>query len=335
MALLTPPPAAPQRGDRTTFAARVDAFITWLINFVSELLALVGNLNSLAAGGAYAIPFTVAAQADIGGTGGRLACENSAQSLAAANFLLIDQTDARGALVRAIMDEMYSSGSNLSAVRGYVKLTKSGDPSQWITFRITNWSFLTNYGILSVASTSYSSINPFILGDVVTASFQRTGDKGDTGNPGTQPSIYVRYEVAAGTASETFTAATWNPRSFNTVKWNDAPASLASYAPNTISLAAGTWEIEASACAPGINAHKVRLYNVIDSVVAEVGEAAYSNSSSGSPTRSHVRTRVTVPVGTTKTYRLDHWTATGGVAQTGSGGAAIEVYSEMKATKVA
>lgn len=79
----------------------------------------------------------------------------------------------------------------------------------------------------------------------------------------------------------------------------------------------------------------MRLYDVIDNVVAVVGEAAYSNSSSGSPTRSHVRTRVTVAVGTTKTYGLDHWTATGGVAQAGSGDAAIEVYSESKATKVA
>jgi hypothetical protein len=46
----SPPPinqftgATPQRGDRSTFSARVDAFVTWLIAFVVQLPALAANV---------------------------------------------------------------------------------------------------------------------------------------------------------------------------------------------------------------------------------------------------------------------------------------------------
>ena len=40
---ITPAPAAPQRGDRTTFSARVDAFLTWLIAAVTQFGAVATN----------------------------------------------------------------------------------------------------------------------------------------------------------------------------------------------------------------------------------------------------------------------------------------------------
>lgn len=41
---VTPPPAlTPQRGDRTTFSARMDAFITWFVAVIVQLVALVTN----------------------------------------------------------------------------------------------------------------------------------------------------------------------------------------------------------------------------------------------------------------------------------------------------
>lgn len=46
----SPPPinqftgAVPQRGDKSTFSARVDAFVTWLIAFVVQLPALAANV---------------------------------------------------------------------------------------------------------------------------------------------------------------------------------------------------------------------------------------------------------------------------------------------------
>lgn len=41
---VTPPPAlTPQRGDRTTFSARMDAFITWFVAVIAQLVALVTN----------------------------------------------------------------------------------------------------------------------------------------------------------------------------------------------------------------------------------------------------------------------------------------------------
>ncbi|MBZ2208467.1 hypothetical protein [Massilia soli] len=41
---ITPPPDGPQRGDRATFAGRVDAFITWLIAAVAQFGALATNV---------------------------------------------------------------------------------------------------------------------------------------------------------------------------------------------------------------------------------------------------------------------------------------------------
>jgi len=41
---VTPPPALiPQRGDRTTFSVRMDAFITWFVAVIAQLVALVTN----------------------------------------------------------------------------------------------------------------------------------------------------------------------------------------------------------------------------------------------------------------------------------------------------
>lgn len=44
---MTPAPSpAPQRNDRTTFSARVDAFVTWVIAAVTEFAALAANVYS-------------------------------------------------------------------------------------------------------------------------------------------------------------------------------------------------------------------------------------------------------------------------------------------------
>ncbi|MBP6708793.1 MAG: hypothetical protein KA223_06505, partial [Candidatus Accumulibacter sp.] len=40
---ITPAPTAPQRGDRNTFSARVDAFLTWLVGAVTQFGAVAEN----------------------------------------------------------------------------------------------------------------------------------------------------------------------------------------------------------------------------------------------------------------------------------------------------
>ena len=42
---LTPAPAAPQRSDPSTFAARGDSFLTWWVSFVTDLSAAIAWIN--------------------------------------------------------------------------------------------------------------------------------------------------------------------------------------------------------------------------------------------------------------------------------------------------
>lgn len=183
MALLTPPPVAPQRGDRTTFAARVDAFITWLINFVTEMLALVANMNTIAAGGAYTLPFTFATTGGTGTVaGGKIACANIANQ-SATTYFAIDLTDAKGSSIAAQLAQAVAS---TNTVKGAARLVKMGDASKYIILNITGWSASANSGLLAGTVIDSSSTNPFSSGDSVMLYLQRAGDKGDTGLPGPQ-----------------------------------------------------------------------------------------------------------------------------------------------------
>lgn len=325
MALLTPPPAAPQRGDRTTFANRVDAFITWLINFVSELLSLVANLNSIAAGGAYAIPYSFGTGGTLGSAAGGWIAVSDFSNQTGTPYFLADFKDGSGKNVSA---QLAQSGASSSAVKATARLQKVGDPSKYMILNVTSYGG-TSWGALFGTVIEASSTNPFAYGDAVILYIQRTGDKGDAGPPGSLPSIYVRQELAAGTSAEALASGAWTARNLNTTKWNDI--SGASVSSSVVTLPAGGYEVEISAPATSTNGHKVRLYNVTDGVVADVGAAAYALSTGGM-SRSHLRMRFTIT--SPKAYRIDHFASTG-ATMAGAGGASIEVYSEFKATKIA
>jgi hypothetical protein len=176
---LTPPPAAPQRGDRTTFASRVDAFITWLINFVTELVALVANLDSIAAGGAYAIPYKFSsstADTDPGVWWLRL---NSATQ-GSVTVIRVSNIGLDGKDWSSLYDSVQAS---TSATKGSIKVTKLSDPSKWIVFDITG-GISNPGGYRNIIGTvrNISGANPFADGDGLILQIQRTGDKGDTGN---------------------------------------------------------------------------------------------------------------------------------------------------------
>jgi hypothetical protein len=202
MALLTPPPAAPQRGDRTTFANRVDAFITWLINFVSELVALVSSLNSIAAGGVYAIPYTFGV--DYGSTpgltsgmaqGGILAMESSKASQSATAYIFLDIKSIDGRSVVAALDQFDDS---TSLVRGQFRIEKAGDPSKWMLFNVIGSNASGTYHrAVPVALVDSSSASPFGAGDPLLLYFQRTGDKGDAGATGSGAMVLLSQQTAS------------------------------------------------------------------------------------------------------------------------------------------
>jgi hypothetical protein len=181
----TPPPQIPQRGARATFSGAVDAFLKWMAALPAQLETFLGNITSMAGGGAFAIPLTLVTNAEyVGGTTGRISLKPNGGAMKDAIEIVFDSVDTRGTALKGQMDDLFYNG-NVSAIRGYVRLVKIGDPSKWITFRVTSWAYSGGqfpYGSLTVTCVGYSSPTPFVDGDSVLLFPERNGDKGDTGN---------------------------------------------------------------------------------------------------------------------------------------------------------
>jgi hypothetical protein len=140
----------------------------------------------------------------------------------------------------------------------------------------------------------------------------------------TKPLFHVQDQKPSGTAGGTSTAGI-QTRVLNTILVNDiAGASLGS---NQIILPAGTYEFDISAPMYGSSyAHKIRLYNVTDSIYLLEGSSEYNYN----VTRSFIRG--VVVLSTSKILRIDHYvvtgTATNGLGYPTSQG--IEVYTDCK-----
>jgi hypothetical protein len=321
MPLLTPPPTpAIQRGDRSTFANRLDAFITWLINFVTEMLALVSSLNILAAGGAYTIPYMVdlSTTADGDPTPGRLRLNAGTQN--AATTIYLDLLGLDGIDYTSTLDQLDAS---TSAVKGQIQIVKQGDASKFLTFNVTARTTAAGYRKLSVSNTGGSSANPFGANESVLIKFTRTGDKGDAGSL-TQV-LWVTDEKPSGTPGGDGAPGTYVVRTLNTIKKNSI--SGASLASNQITLPAGTYRAKASAIAT-VNAHRLYLHNVTDNIAVALG----GTQASGSGNTASTIAESEFVLAATKVFELRHWISTNitstGLGSMSSSGMA-EVYAQV------
>lgn len=318
MALSTPP-TAPQRGDRATFASRVDAFITWLIGFVSELNIFSANLSTLAAGGAYAIPFTFATSG--AGNGGKLTWPNYSGPL------YFDTTDARG---KSTVQLLASIMSSTTPIKAYLRFCKANDPGSWVVMAVTGFTQFANYG--TVTATFIDSAGSIVPNDSILVYLDRVGDKGDPGSL-TQV-LWVRDEKASGTTGGSAGAGTSVTRTLNTVKKNTI--SGASLSGNQVGLPAGTYRATAFAPANNVGPHQAYLYNVTDAATQVVGTNAYAG---GSTISTHsVIGEAEFTLSASKVFEIRHWTNTG-TASTGLGNAVSsgqgEVYTQLFIEKVA
>lgn len=213
MAAFTPPPQAPQRGDRATFSSRMDAFLSWLVNLIPQLNAFVAGLNARDLGGANTFVYTFdAATADADPGPGKLRLDNTAQN--AANVLRLDSLSGNGADVTAVLTALAAGTSN---IKGSIRLQRVNDPSAWLMFDITGVSGTADaaaYRNLAVISRGGSSAAPFAAGDSVAVFLNRSGDKGDSG--GTPTAQQIRDAVgtlpitSGGTGATTAAAARTN-----------------------------------------------------------------------------------------------------------------------------
>lgn len=327
MALSTPP-TAPQRGDRATFASRVDAFITWLIGFVSELNVFSSNLNSIAAGGAYSIPYKFSAQTGDGDPGSGYLRLNGTSTQLSSTAMYIDLNSSVGSDVSFLLDQLAQS---TSAVKSTLRLVKQNDAGTFLVFDVTSITSPAGYRGVFMSGIAGSSASPFQEGDSILLFFQRTGDKGDAGS--LTPVLWVRDEKASGQGGGNAGAGTAVTRTLNTIKKNSI--SGASVASNQITLPAGTYRVSFSAPGYNVAGHQAYLYNVTDASVAVLGTGAYVSGTVVETRSGAINAEIVLTA--TKVFEVRHWTNTGTVStglgfmsSTGLG----EVYTEVFIEKV-
>ena len=147
----------------------------------------------------------------------------------------------------------------------------------------------------------------------------------------TGPLLHVRDEKSSGTAGGASVVG-WQTRTLNTIVTNEI--SGASLASNTITLPAGSYEIDATVPGMRTGGHRARLYNVTGSTTILLGTNEHSDSSAGT-TRSLIRGRFTLTASTD--VRVDHYCASA-VATFGLGFATsqgTEHYTDALIRKVA
>ena len=171
-----------------TWGAEVNA--TW-----AAFNAALASVNAIAAGGAYALPYTFdSATADADPGAGKLRLSSATQN--ASTTMRLDVL-ANNQDVSSILDKFDAS---TSTVKGSIRLVKLGDTSRWLTFDVTSRAAPTGYRNITVANTGGSAANPFIAGDAVMLFFQRNGDMGAQGAPAVSGSMFLLGSATVSTA---------------------------------------------------------------------------------------------------------------------------------------
>lgn len=282
MAYPDPPttPPIPQRGDRTTFSDRVDAFLTWVAAIIPWLQGFVANfiqtLTSVAAGGANTFGYkflTDIANTDPGP--GFLKLGSATQN--AATILRLDPVTG-GVDITTIINALLA---RTSAVKGSLRLQKLNDPSAWLIFDVTGSTAATGFYNLTVVFRAGSAASPFENNDSIMLYIDPAGDKGEIGNFQAFPTIRVREEYASGVTPPTITNNTGagTVRTLNSVAYNTIGAS-ATLTNSVLTLPAGTYEFESSApLFVGPNQqHRIGLRNITSNAFISFGSAIWANS---------------------------------------------------------
>lgn len=328
---IAPIPPFPALSDRAngTYNGKAFDWASHMANtFVPEANALAANLNSIAAGGAYAIPYTFTGAVTNGAVNTSPNVNQNATSVLTV-WNIIDS----GKSVFPILAQFDASSS---VIKGQIRLQKTGDPSKWLVFNVTGRtpSGDGQYQVFSGAVVDASDANPFSGGDAVMLFFQRTGDKGDTGLMGIYPAAKFSDRKTASTSAGDSIAGT-QTRTLNTAEYNTIAG--ASMSGNQITLPAGTYEVSGRVPGYAVNGHKAFFYNVSDGAPAIVGSSASSPNPSGTQTDSVFDGRITITA--TKVFSIRHYTETAalgsalGRAANGSG--QHEVFAEITLTKIA
>lgn len=327
---LNPVPNRLYRPD--TLEDDADLFFAKLPQFGADLIALQANMNTVAAGGAYAIPYIFNSAYAGNHNGGHIlivgpAAQNTATSMA------LDGKDTAGVDWSTLF---FGLSGGTSANKCDIRIVKVGDPSKFLTFRVTSISHYGTYGDWQLVNSGGSSPSPFANGDPVLVYFQRAGEKGDPGAyPTLQlPIVHVRHEVANGAGGGLAgTASTYIARQLNTVKKNTVPG--ASLSGGVLTLPAGTYRIRGFALSGQAGGHAARIN--AGGTFWTGSSACNASGTTGTNTASFV-TAIDVSLGSATSVTLEHRLGQSlnsiDFGQPASAGT-NEVYAELIAEKVA
>ena len=114
---------------------------------------------------------------------------------------------------------------------------------------------------------------------------------------------YAKITDTKGTTTQggTFTSGDWRTRDLNTEDNDDD--GIVSISSNQFTLQAGTYHVDASCCAVGVNNHSARIYNVTDSSTTLTG-LANKNDEENVSDYAHVRGQFTISGA--KVFELQH-----------------------------
>ena len=114
---------------------------------------------------------------------------------------------------------------------------------------------------------------------------------------------YARLADVKGNTTQggSFTSGAWRTRDITTEETD--PDGIVSISSNQFTLQAGTYHIDASCCAVGVDNHSARIYNVTDSSTTLTG-LANKNQEDNVSDYAHVRGQFTIAAA--KTFELQH-----------------------------
>jgi hypothetical protein len=328
--MMTELPEVPDPGTDTpqAFSVKAAAMVLAQKQMVNELNASIGSLNELFSGFPLSFRYVFDGQTSDADPGaGRLRLSSDPQFTA--TTMRIDTVTAGQAVNLNVLFDVLAAGT--SSAKGTLRITAMTDPSRWILFDFTAVSASTAYRNFSIINRSGSgAASPILDGEDIVVTFQRNGDKGDTGPTYAHPTIYVREELAAGGYPPATQTGVWGRRLLNVVSWNSI--SGASLASNRVTLPAGTYEYSGSAPAAAALRNQIRLYCTTDALNFNNGTSEHAGNDGSS--RSIVRGLFVISA--PKTFELQHSAEQASTFMWGFPGSkgGAEVYSEIMFTKV-
>lgn len=145
--------------------------------------------------------------------------------------------------------------------------------------------------------------------------------------------VYIKDVKSSGTDGGTFTSGSWQTRDLNTLENKKPWVSLSS---NQFTLDPGKYSIEASAPAFGVDGHKIKLFNITDSLDSIMGSAEYSNATNTSQTRSFLLGEIVLTG--SKLFEIRHFCtttkSTNGFGNSIASSGTTEIFTNIKIKKI-